>query len=80
MICETVSRKSTVPVEERYEKMGFDLPDGRTTGTGLVVLLLENTRSAAIYLGELGEDEKNGIMSMPIYNLYQQEVDGKKLM
>ena len=43
-------------------------------------LLLENTRSAAIYLGELGEDEKNGIMSMPIYNLYQQEVDGKKLM
>ena len=23
-ICETLSRKSTVPVEERYEKMGFD--------------------------------------------------------
>ncbi len=45
-----------------------------------IQVLLENTGAAAIYLGELGEDEKNGIMSMPIYNLYQQEVDGKKLM
>lgn len=50
--------------------------DNKTIQFGIQVLL-ENTRSAAMYLDELSEDEKNRIMITPIYNLYQQEADGK---
>lgn len=42
-----------------------------------IQVLLENSRSASMYFDELDMDERNGIMSTPIYNLYQHELVGK---